>query len=69
MLASLQTAVSGAATNFFWKYGDLADKINLCKFHTSEEAVKLISDVFGVLNVSNEYICEARGCSGSVLLE
>lgn len=69
MLANFQTAVSGAVASFFEKYGDRAERTNLCKFHRSEEAVRQISEVFGVSRVSNEVIWEARGCNGSVLFE
>jgi hypothetical protein len=31
--------------------------------------VRVISEVCGVRRVSNEVICEARGCKGSVLFE
>ncbi len=69
MLASFQTVVSGAADNFLEKYGDRADKTNLCKFHCSDDAVRQISDVFGVCRVSKEVMWEARGCRGSALFE
>lgn len=61
--------VSGAADNFFEKYGDLADRIALCKCHDSEPAVSVISEVLGICIVSREVMWEANGCNGSVDLE
>lgn len=61
--------VSGALDSFFEKYGDLADRINLCKFHASDAAVKDISDVFGICRARREVMWEAKGWSGSKDLE
>lgn len=69
MLDSFQTVVSGAAASFAEKYDDRAESTNLCRFHCSEDAVRQISEVFGVSRVSNEVIWDASGCKGSVLLE
>ena len=67
--ANFQTLVSGADDSFFWKYGDRAERTNLCKWKDSEAAVRVISEVWGVLRVRSEVICDARGCKGSVLFE
>ncbi len=59
----------GATDNFFAKYGDLADKMNLCRQKDSPAAVTMISEVRGCSLVNKEVICEARGCSRSVDFE
>lgn len=53
--------VSGAFDSFLEKYGDRAERINLCKFHASETAVKDISDVCGICRARREVMCEAKG--------
>jgi len=61
VLANFQTSVSGADDSLFWKYGDRLLKINLCRFHVSEDAVRHMSVVFGVCRVSNDVMCDAKG--------
>ena len=66
---SFHEVVSGATDNFLAKYGDLADKINLCKRNDSSAAVTRMSEVWGCSLVNREVMCEARGCNGSVDFE
>jgi hypothetical protein len=69
VFASFQTVVSGESLNFLEKYGDRADRINLCNFQVSADAVKEISEVFGSSLVRREVIWAAKGWRGSVLFE
>jgi hypothetical protein len=69
VLDNFHDVVSGAAASFFEKYGDRADKIALCKFHVSEDAESVISDVLGTSLTRRDVMCEAKGCKGSVDLE
>ena len=69
VLASFQSVVSGESLSFWEKYGERAERINLCRFHVSAEAVRQMSDVFGSPLVRREVIWAANGWRGSVLFE
>lgn len=62
---SFHVVVSGAPASFFEKYGDLADRTNLCNRNETLDVVTIMSAVSGSFLVSNDVRCEASGCRGS----
>ena len=69
MGGNFQEVVSGAFASFFRKYGDLADRINLCRLNDLSGDATFISEVLGWSLVNKEVIWEAKGCKGSVDFE
>ena len=68
-MGSFHDVVSGVDESLLLKYGDRAERMNLCREKESLIPATVISAVFGWSLVSNVVRWAAKGCNGSADFE